>query len=443
MYHITYSGHGQKDEREVTNMASDSASDPMATSSAFTYVDTTFPVDHMASDSATDPMAMDPTSSATHMGPASPHPYTASPHPYYTASTRGAPHMGSASAAMNPTTSATHMGPTSPPYHTASTWGVPYVGSFSAAMNPTTSITPMNTTLATGPSGFNDRLSYGHQYGGEAFGYGNTMSGDAFNPYGGSYAEYSPPAYFHSMLSSSTPRVAEDVAPMGYDHMHGSDEEKVVDSVEGEGSEEMWEDELSPDSQEDPSANSHRGVKRGHSTIDNSSGASRGGRQAKRGAGSSRRTRTPIRRVPAVLPRTATAGRSKAGQKVNVSGGITKLNKDGSLRKTRAPRGPLVKWAEREVLERALVGLVLAAYEDSLEINFGKAGKSLGATGPAFQQAVGKIHKKLRRAGYDLPDLHMSWEKKRPLVKVTKGKGTLDIAIRGRFDLKERDEAEE
>ena len=424
MYHITYSGHGQKDEREVTNVASDSASNPMATSSAFTYVDTTFPIDNMGTSSS----PYYTTFPIDNMGTSSSPYYTAFPidnmdtpsSPYYTTpmSTSNYPDPSSAMSYMDPTSTATHMG-------------------------PGTTVAPVNTAFATGPSGFNDRLSYGHQYGGEAFGYGNTMSGDAFNPQGGSHAEYNPPAYFHSTLSSSTPRVAEDVTAIGYDHMHGSDEEKVVDSVEGEGSEEMWEDELSPDSQEDPSANSHRGVKRGHSTIDNSNGASRGGRQAARGAGSSRRTRTPARRVPAVLPRTASAGRSKAGQKVNVSGGITKLNKDGSLRKTRAPRGPLVKWAEREVLERALIGLVLAAYEDGLEINFGKAGKSLGATGPAFQQAVGKIHKKLRRAGYDLPDLHMSWEKKRVLVKVTKGEGTLDVAIRGRFDLKERDEAKD
>lgn len=299
----------------------------------------------------------------------------------------------------------------------------------------------MNTTLTTGPSGFNDSVSYGNMYGDEAVSYGNTLPGDAFYLHNGSHAEYGTLAYSHGLPSSPMPRGPEHVTPMDYEYMHEGDMYMAVDSVEGEGSEDKMDVEpsiegqcLQDDMEFEPSTEGQSidDEMKFEPSAEGQAAVHRSGRKASRGRGSSRRSRAPARRPPAVLPRTATAGRSSAGQKVGRGGGVSKLNKDGRPRKARSARGPLCKWTEQEVLERALMGLVLAANEDGIQVDFAKAAKYLGVTGTAFQQALLKIHKKLRAKGYNLPPLTMRWTGK---------KCTLIVVLKGRFDLKERVQA--
>ena len=336
--------------------------------------------------------------------------------------------MGSSSA-MDPN----NMDPAPPLPYTASPWGVPNMGSSSANyMGPGTTVTPMNTTLTTGPSGFNDSLSYGNMYGNEAVSYGNTLPGDAFYLHNGSHAEYSTPTYSHGLLSSPAPHGLEQMTPMDYEYMHEGDMHMLVDSVEGEGSEDTMgiepstEGQFLQDDMEFELSTEGQGIDDDmeyESSAEGQAAVRHSGQQASRGAGSSRRTRAPARRVPAVLPRTATTARSSAGKKVTRSGGVSKLNKDGRPRKARSARGPLCKWTQQEVLERALMGLVLAANEDGIQFDFAKAAKYIGVTGTAFQQALLKIHKKLCAKGYDLPSLTMRWKgKKRTLIAVLKGR---------------------
>jgi hypothetical protein len=72
------------------------------------------------------------------------------------------------------------------------------------------------------------------------------------------------------------------------------------------------------------------------------------------------------------------------------------------------------------------MGLIIAANEDGVQLNFEKAAKYVGVTGPAFQQALLKIHKKLEAKGVALPPITMRWKGKAP---------SLIVVIKGRFDL--------
>lgn len=118
--------------------------------------------------------------------------------------------------------------------------------------------------------------------------------------------------------------------------------------------------------------------------------------------------------------------RARPTPRVSSSGGIAKLNKDGTPRKMRSARGPLCKWNEEDTLKKALIGLVIAANEDGVQLDYAKAAKYIGVTGPAFQQALLKMHKKLAAEGVDLPKITMEWKPKpRSLV----------VVLKGRFDL--------
>lgn len=148
--------------------------------------------------------------------------------------------------------------------------------------------------------------------------------------------------------------------------------------------------------------------------------ASTNNAQAVPSTGPSRPSRAPARPRP-------DPSNGAGGSRITSTGAVARLNKDGTPRKARAARPPLCKWTDEAVLHRALLGLVLAANEDGLQIDFDKAAKWVGVTGPAFQQALLKMQKKLAAKGEVLPPLKMNWKGKSPsLIVVLKGNFALE-----------------
>jgi len=96
-----------------------------------------------------------------------------------------------------------------------------------------------------------------------------------------------------------------------------------------------------------------------------------------------------------------------------VSNKKQKLNKDGSERKIREPRGQLLRWDGRTI-ELALLGIVWACGQCGLKIDFDMAAQwvDINCTGSALQQAILKLHTRLKDAGLQLAPVRMMWPKK-------------------------------
>jgi len=90
-----------------------------------------------------------------------------------------------------------------------------------------------------------------------------------------------------------------------------------------------------------------------------------------------------------------------------------KLNKDGQPRKSRAPRAPLRRWDENDLI-KALIGIVWACGEAGLPIPFGQAAQLIDdtCTASALQQAILKLHAQMLKEGKQLPKIKMHWPKK-------------------------------
>lgn len=96
-------------------------------------------------------------------------------------------------------------------------------------------------------------------------------------------------------------------------------------------------------------------------------------------------------------------------------GGIKKpaRNKDGSLRKLRNQRPPLINW-DLDTVGKGLIGVVWSCGEVGQEINFAQAAQIISptCTASALQQAILKLAQKLKDKGHQVPRIKMSWPKK-------------------------------
>lgn len=88
----------------------------------------------------------------------------------------------------------------------------------------------------------------------------------------------------------------------------------------------------------------------------------------------------------------------------------TAINKDGTPRKPRAPRNPLIKWDDND-WKQAVLGIIWACGETGLSIPFGQAAQlvSQSCTASALQQAVLKLREKMNAEGHQIPGLRMVW----------------------------------
>jgi hypothetical protein len=89
------------------------------------------------------------------------------------------------------------------------------------------------------------------------------------------------------------------------------------------------------------------------------------------------------------------------------------VNKDGQLRKSRAPRAPLRRWGQTD-LAGALIGIVWACGEAGIKIPFDQAAQliDVNCTAGALQQAILKLHAQMATEGKQYPKIKMHWPKK-------------------------------
>ncbi|PSN59828.1 hypothetical protein BS50DRAFT_626404 [Corynespora cassiicola Philippines] len=88
-------------------------------------------------------------------------------------------------------------------------------------------------------------------------------------------------------------------------------------------------------------------------------------------------------------------------------------NDRNNTRKQRAPRPPLVRWTEQDWM-RATIGIIWACGEDGISIPFDRAATFVSptCTAGALQQAVLKLHSKLRSQALNIPVVKMHWSRR-------------------------------
>lgn len=144
-----------------------------------------------------------------------------------------------------------------------------------------------------------------------------------------------------------------------------------------------------------------------------------------RASAQARSSRADTRLRQSVAPRAAPRHAS-AGGRVSLNGGVAKIKKNGQPYKARLTGRKLCLW-EKDDLEKAVIGLIIAANKVDANLDYELAASFIGVTAGAFQQAIVKIHKKLTGQGMDLPKIHMKWKPRdRSLI----------VALMGYFNLK-------
>ncbi|KAG9202641.1 hypothetical protein G6514_004133 [Epicoccum nigrum] len=144
-----------------------------------------------------------------------------------------------------------------------------------------------------------------------------------------------------------------------------------------------------------------------------------------RASAQARSSRTDTRLRQPVAPHAAPRHAS-AGGRVSLNGGVAKIKKNGQPYKARLIGRKLCLW-EKDDLEKAVIGLIIAANKVDANLDYELAASFIGVTAGAFQQAIVKIHKKLTGQGMDLPKIHMKWKPRdRSLI----------VALMGYFNLK-------